>query len=98
MRQPPRRGEVNPGQPSSCGKTPLPHATQDRHEVVMNMLLGRVKVNPDKPGQTQFSCAASNRLEGAVRILLPRKEANPVRVDNYNLTSRLLLGVAISEL
>jgi len=33
-----------------------------------------------------------------VRILLPREEANPVRADNYNLASRLLLGVSISEL
>jgi len=60
VKQPPRRGEVNPGQPSGCGKTPLPYATQDRHEVVMNILLGRVNVDPDKPGQTQLSCAASN--------------------------------------
>jgi ankyrin repeat protein len=53
------------------------------------MLLERDDVNPDKPdnyGQTPLSIAASDKREGAVKILLGRNDVNPDKLDNKGQT------------
>jgi len=51
---------------------------------VVEILLEREEVNPDKPdnnGKTPLSYAAWERHEGLVKILLRRKEVNPDKTD-----------------
>jgi len=54
----------------------------ERTPQVMSALFGRKFVHPDRPdndGQTPLSWAAMNGHEGAVRLLLERKDVNPDR-------------------
>jgi len=63
-----------------AGNTPLVWAALNGHEGVVEILLGRDGVNPEKPGrfkQTPLCCAAENGHEGVVKILLGRDDVNP---------------------
>jgi len=71
------------------GSTPLIWAGRNGHEGVVEILLGRIEVNPDKPdkyGRTPLRWAAYNGHEGVVEMLLRRDDVNPDKPDNYNRT------------
>ena len=71
------------------GDTPLVWAARNRHQGVVEILLGRDDIDPDKPGvfgQTPLSCAAWNGHESVVKILLGRGEVDPNGVDNDSET------------
>ena len=61
-------------QPKDCmGNTPLGWAAGNGHEGVVEILLCRDDINPNKPdedGQTPLLLAARNGHEGVVKILL----------------------------
>jgi len=79
--------DINEGDFS--GRTPLAWAAHSGHEEVVNFLLGREEVNPDKPdieGLTPLSLAAWNGHEQVVGILLGQEEVNPDKPGNYGRT------------
>ena len=79
--------DINEGDFSGCG--PLAWAARNGHSGVMEILLGREEVNPDKPngwGQTPLSYAAENGHEGVVKILLGREEVNSDSTDHHKHT------------
>ena len=67
------------------GSTALTWAARKGYEVVVEMLLGREGVNPDKAdtqyGQTPLSWAAECGHEGVVMMLLEREDVNPDQED-----------------
>ena len=70
--------DINEG--DSLGCTPLAWAARNGHDELVEMLLGREEVNPDKAdkcGQTPLSFAAQQGQEGAVKMLLGREGVNP---------------------
>ena len=73
-----------------CGdSTPLVWAARNGHEGVVEILLARDDVSPDKPnnsGQTPTSGAAFNGHEGVVKILLGRDDIDPDKSDNDGRT------------
>ena len=74
------------------GCTPLSWAAYNGHEEVVKILLGCVKVHPDKAdtvGQTPLSHAAENGHEGVIKILLGREEVNPDTPDENGRTPLL---------
>ena len=75
------------------GSTPLIWAGRNGHEGVVEILLGRIEVNPDKPGddgRTQLWWAAYKGHEGVVKMLLGRN-VNP---DKPNINGRTPLYLA----
>ena len=78
--------------------TPLAWASGNGHEAVVEMLLGRADIDPNKPGedgQTPLGCAAKNGYEGAVKILLGQDDVNPtnlVRAANHHSGGLLKTG------
>jgi len=71
------------------GFTALVSAAWMGHEEVVEILLGREEVSPDKPdnnGWTPLSHAARKGNEGVVKILLGREEVNPDKPDNDGRT------------
>ena len=69
--------------------TPLVWAARNGYQGVVEILLKRGDVNPDKPGkdgQTPLGCAAWNGHEGVVKMLLERDEVNPDKPDNDGQT------------
>ena len=76
--------DINEGDFSGC--TPLAWAARNGHDRLVEMLLRREEVNPDKPdrfGQTPFSLAAQQGQEEVVKMLLGREEVNPDRPSMY---------------
>jgi len=74
--------DINQEDPT--GNTPLVWAAQNGHEGVVEILLGRDDIDPDKPGaweQTPLSYASWNGHEGVVKILLRRKDIDPNKID-----------------
>ena len=68
----------------SMGDTPLAWAAWNGHEAVIEILLGREDIDPDKPGEagrTPLLQAARNGHEGVVRMLLGRDDVNPDKPD-----------------
>ena len=68
----------------SMGHTPLAWAAGNGHEAVIEILLGREGIDPDKPGEagrTPLLQAARNGHEGVVRMLLERDDVNPNKPD-----------------
>ena len=66
------------------GFTPLTFAAAMGHDEVVEILLGREAINPDKlenDGGTPLLFAACNGHEGVVKMLLGREEVNPDRLD-----------------
>ena len=66
------------------GSAPLMWAPSNRHEGVVEVLLGRDDVNPDKPdiyGRTPLWWAAKNGHMGVVGILLERDDIDPKKLD-----------------
>ena len=58
---------------------------------MVNILLGRDEIKPDKPnswGQIPMWCAAYCGLEELVKILLGRDDVNPGKPDEDGLTPR----------
>ena len=71
------------------GSTPLSWAAYNGNEEVVEILLGREEVNPDKAdkwGNTPLSDAACNGHEGVVKIVLEWDEVNPDRAVKWNQT------------
>jgi len=85
---------VNPNSMSNCDETPLLWATENGHEGVVKLLLGRKDVNPNIPdttyGQTPLSWAAENGHEGIAKLLLERKDVNPNTPDTIHGRTPLL--------
>ena len=67
------------------GNTALTWAAEQGHERVVNMLLEREDVNPDRTdtqdGRTPLSWAAEHGHEGVLKMLLERKDVNPDQAD-----------------
>ena len=85
--------DINEGDFS--GHTPLAWAALRGYEVLVEVLLGRQGVNPDKPdnfGQTPLNRAASFGHKGVVKILLEREEVNPDQPDYWGKTPRSLIS------
>jgi len=79
--------DINEADFSGCG--PLTWAAGNGHEGVVEILLGREDVAPDKPdddGQTPLSHAAWNGHSGVVKILLGREDVDPDKPDNNGQT------------
>ena len=79
--------DINEGDFWDCG--PLGWAARNGHSGVVEILLGRGEINPDKSdnrGRTPLSHAAGNGHSGVVEILLGRGETNPDRPDNDGQT------------
>ena len=79
--------DINEADFSGCG--PLTWAARNGHEGVVEILLGREDVDPDKPdnnGRTPLSFAAGSGHEGVVKILLGREEVNPDKPDRWGQT------------
>jgi len=79
--------DINEADFSGCG--PLTWAARNGHEGVVEILLGREDVDPDKPydeGRTPLSDAARNGHEGVVEILLGREDVNPDKPDRWGQT------------
>jgi len=71
------------------GYTPLAWAAHNGHDEMVEMLLGREEVDPDKQdndGRTPLSHAAGRGYEGVVKLLLRREDVNPNRPDNCDQT------------
>ena len=71
-------------QKDSMGDTPLAWAAGSGHEAVVELLLGRADIDPDKPGlggQTPLMLAACGGREGVVKMLLGRNDVNPNKQD-----------------
>jgi len=70
------------------GNTALTWAAEQGHERVVNMLLEREDVNPDRTdtqdGRTPLSWAAEKGHEGIVKVLLEREDVNPDRTDTQD--------------
>jgi len=81
--------DINEVDFSGCG--PLVWAARNGHEGVVEILLGREDVNPDKPDdndRTPLCYAAWNGHEGVVKILLGREDVNPDKPDRWGRTPR----------
>ena len=75
------------------GYTALASAAWKGHEEVVEILLGREEVSPDKPdnqGRTPLSHAAHCGNEEVVKILLGREEVNPDKPDSEGRTPLML--------
>jgi len=71
------------------GATPLLWAAMNGHEAVVELLLGRKGINPDRPDnsdQTPMSLAAENGHEAVVKLLLGREDVKPDKPDSYGQT------------
>ena len=69
--------------------TPLVWAAIGGHERVVEMLLERGDISPDKPGedsQTPLWFGAWNGSEGVVKMILERDEVDPDKQDSYYRT------------
>ena len=76
-------------QEDCIGNTPLTWAACNGHEGVVEVLLGRDDINPNKQGvggQTPLHCAAFNGHEEVVKVLLEQDEVNPDKPDNDGQT------------
>ena len=83
------RRYVNPNWLDKYGQTPILLATEEGHEGVVKLLLGRKDVKSDKPnsdGRTLLCCAARNGHEGVVRVLLERDDVSPDKPDRDGRT------------
>ena len=79
--------DINEGDFS--GRGPLAWAARNGHSGVVEILLGREEVSPDRPdndGRTPLSYAAENGDEGVVEMLLGRGETNPSKSGIYGQT------------
>ena len=77
------------GQKDSMSDTPLAWAARNGHEAVIEILLGRKDIDPDKPGEagrTPLWWAAHNGYEGVVKLLLGRDDVNPDKPDERGQT------------
>jgi len=77
------------------GNTPLVWAAGNGHEGVVEILLGRDDVDPDRPdnvGITPLQGAALSGHEGVVKMLLARDSVNPNKANKDGQTA--LLGAA----
>jgi len=66
------------------GSTPLSWATENGHEGVVKLLLGREDVDPNRPDKndrTPLAWAAGKGHEGVVKLLLGREDVDPNRPD-----------------
>jgi len=91
---------VNPNRMPGYGRSALSWATQNGHEGIVKLLLGRADVNPDivdtRGGHTPLSLAAGSGFEGIVKLLLERKDINPNIPDaDYRRTP--LLWAAMND-
>ena len=71
------------------GRTALSWAAWNGNEGVVNILLGRREICPDKPdteGRTPLSYASWGGHEGVIKILLGREDVNPNKPTNYGHT------------
>ena len=71
-------------QEDCMGNTPLMWAARNGHESVMEILLGRDEINPNKQdfyGQTPLYFSAQNGHEGVLTMLLGRDDINPNEPD-----------------
>ena len=71
------------------GYTALALAAEMGHVEVVEILLGREDISPDRPGdeaRTPLSHAALNGHERVVEMLLRQKEVNPDKPDNFGRT------------
>ena len=76
-------------QKDSMGATPLAWAAGNGHEAVVELLLGRADINPDKPGgdgRTPLVLAACGGHQGVVEMLLGRDDVNPNKLDGSGET------------
>ena len=75
---------------SDCdGNTPFMWAARSGHERVVEILLGRNDVNPEKPnvfGKTPLCYAAEYGHEGVMKILLGRDDIYPETPSSYGQT------------
>ena len=82
--------DLNGGGYREC--PPLLLAARKGHEEVVNILLGREEVDPDKPddiGRTPLSYAAQEGHEGVVKTLLRLEGVDPARPDMFGGTPLL---------
>ena len=76
-------------QQDCIGSTPLAWATENGHEGVVKLLLGREDIDlnrRDKYGRTPLGYAAIKGHEGVVKLLLGREDVDPNRLGEYDRT------------
>ena len=81
-------------------QTPLWCAAGNGHGKVVEMLLGRGDVNPEKPNihdRTPLLCAALNGHEGVVKMLLGRGDVNLDRSHKHGQTPLLCAAASGQE-
>ena len=80
-------------QKDCVGNTPLVWAAKNGHKGVVELLLGRDDISPDKPdnrGQTPLIWAAEGGHKGVVKLLLRRDDVHPGRADFDGRTPLLM--------
>ena len=78
------------------GCSPLFWAAGNGHEEVVEILLGRQEVNPDKAsnsGKTPLSHAARNGHEGVAKILLGLEDVDPNKTNKDSMTPLLFAAM-----